>query len=189
MAALSRPARPIFRISGHDVTADLATLLDEDRAVADLAADPATGMNHELLARRQFALESPMDLGHVDPYLALEGAALGDSQHTTVHRRVNTPFDHQRVAVEDLRAAQLDLGTDDQATVALARLVAPAGRRITRGRSRRRHARSGLRHSARRTARSARTARTVRGVLAGFGKQIGFVEHGLLLRSVTKQPV
>src|SRR5690606_15230885 len=48
------------------IAAQLAAFLDQDLAVADLAADPAGSVDQQLLARGEFTFKVAMDLGDVD---------------------------------------------------------------------------------------------------------------------------
>src|SRR6185503_9143657 len=88
--------------------------LDCELAVADLAGYFPGGVDHELLAGGQVALEAPVDLRDVDAHRAGEHTLLRDLDDAAVHRRLDPAFDHQRVAVGDLRSLQLDVGTYDQ---------------------------------------------------------------------------
>jgi len=67
-----------------------------------------------LFSRSELALETPSDFGDVDADLAHENAVLRDLDDTAVHRSLHATFDHQRVAVGDLGALQLDVRTDYQ---------------------------------------------------------------------------
>src|SRR5258706_1662213 len=101
-----------------DVAADFRAFLDLDLGVADLAGDLARGVDDELLAHRELALEAAVDLGVVDRDRALEHAVLGDLEHARVEGRLDAAFDDQRIAVADLDALQLDVRADDQLRLA-----------------------------------------------------------------------
>ena len=107
-------------------------------AVADLARALAGGVDDELLAHRQLALEAAADLGVVDGDRALEHAVLGDLEHARVERRLDAAFDDQRVAVADLDALDLDLPADHElrlaARVAFSAAGCTAGARDRSGR-------------------------------------------------------
>src|SRR6266704_1129238 len=100
-----------------NLAGDLAAFLDVQLAVADLAIDLAGGMDDELAAGDQFALEAAADFGDVDADLADEHAGLGNAHNAAVHRRLDAPFDDQGVAVEDFRALEFDVRADDQSPV------------------------------------------------------------------------
>src|SRR5712691_9204944 len=110
----ARDARA-FRLGERcDVAGDLAAFFDRDFPVTYLARHSPRGANDQLLSRGQLALETPADFGDVDARLAHEDAVLGDLDDATVHRSLYAAFDHQRVAVGDLGAFQLDVRTDYQ---------------------------------------------------------------------------
>jgi len=88
-------------------------------------------VNDELLAHRQLAFETAVDLGVVDGDRALEHAVLGDLEHARVERRFDAAFDDQRVAIADLDALDLDLRADDQLRLA-ARVCLDLGDRFHR---------------------------------------------------------
>src|SRR5687768_906744 len=81
-----------------DLAGKLAAFFDHDLAVADLAGDLAGGMDDELFANGQVAVEQAADLRDVDLGRALEGALLGNLHHAGVHRRLDEAFDHEGVA-------------------------------------------------------------------------------------------
>src|SRR5690606_11835395 len=97
-----------------DVASNLAALFDHQLAVADLARDFAGRVNHEFFAYGQVAIEFATDFGDVDFCRTLECADLGDLDHARIHRCFDPAFDHQRVAIGNFNAFQLDVGTDDQ---------------------------------------------------------------------------
>src|SRR5262245_41970243 len=59
-----------------DVAGELAAVLDEDLAVANLSRNLAAWSNDELLARRQFAFEAAPDLRDLDFHDSMVGAVL-----------------------------------------------------------------------------------------------------------------
>jgi hypothetical protein len=71
-------------------------------------------MDDELLAHRELALEAAMHLGVVDGDRPLEHAVLGDLKHARVERGLDAAFHHERVAIADLDALDLDLRADDE---------------------------------------------------------------------------
>ena len=56
-----------------------------------------------------------MNLGNIDTDFADERAVLGDADDPAVHRRLDTAFHHQRVAIQNLSTLELDVRPDDQA--------------------------------------------------------------------------
>jgi hypothetical protein len=184
------------------IAGDLATRLDQDLPVTDLAAHPPGGVNDELTAGGQLAVESPEDLRHVDAHLAGERAVLGDANDPTVHGRFHPSFHDQRVAIENFGALELDIGSDDEPAAAPLRRILGGHRRVRLG-GRRGHgeaARNSARHAVARTAGcSARSAgkpgdrarshapradaRSAGGLgFRAFGECGGFVEHDLSLK-------
>jgi hypothetical protein len=67
-----------------------------------------------VFANGELPLERSPDLGDVHGGGAAEYAGFRDLHYTAVHRRFNASFDYERVAIGDLHAFQLDIGTDDQ---------------------------------------------------------------------------
>ena len=102
-----------------DLTGQLATLFDHQLAVADLAADLAGAVDHQLLAHGQGAGEFAMDLGDVDLGRTVESPLLRDVNDARVHGRLHRAFHHQRVAVRDLDPLELDVGAHGQLAAAL----------------------------------------------------------------------
>src|SRR6476620_11504091 len=96
------------------VAGDLAAFFDHQFAVADLAGDFAGSEDHQLFTHGQVAIEFAADFRQVDFGRALEGALVGDLDHARIHGRFDTAFHHQGVAIGDLNAFELDVGTDDQ---------------------------------------------------------------------------
>src|SRR5262245_66336755 len=99
-------------VEHREVARDLGAFLDADLGVADLARHLAARVHDQLLAYRDLALEAAADLGLVDGDRALEYAVLGDLEHARVERGLDAAFDHQRVAVADLDALDLDVLAD-----------------------------------------------------------------------------
>jgi hypothetical protein len=83
-------------------------------AVANLPGHASARVDHQALARRHLTLEVAANLGDLDVDLAVEGAGLGDLDRAAHHGRLDPPLDHERVAVVDLDALQLDVRTDDE---------------------------------------------------------------------------
>ena len=112
---LGARARPVpGRSQRADVAADLAALLHQELAVAHLARHAPGGVDHEPAAHRELALEAAADLRDLDVRRALEGPLLGDLDGAAHHRRLHAALDHERVAVVDLDALELDVGADDE---------------------------------------------------------------------------
>src|SRR5204863_9701742 len=99
-------------------------------SVPDLARQFSRGANDQLLSRGELALETPSDFSDVDTGLAHEDSVLGNLDDATVHRGLHATFDHQRVAVGDLGALQLDVRTHYQ--LAHGFTAGPGGFRATR---------------------------------------------------------
>src|SRR3981081_2728972 len=101
-------------VEHRDLARQLGAFLDLDLGVADLARYLAGAVDHELLAHRQLAFEAAMDLGVVDRDRALEHAVRRDLEYARVEGRFDAAFNDERVAIADLDALQLDVGTDDE---------------------------------------------------------------------------
>jgi hypothetical protein len=101
-----------------DFARQLAAFFDDDLAVADLAGDLAGRVNDELLAHGEAAVEHAADFGDVDFGRALELALLGDLHQARIHGRFDQAFDHERVAIGDLDALELDVRADGELAAA-----------------------------------------------------------------------
>src|SRR5258706_288884 len=114
----AHPARhrhaDVLLVEHLDLAGELRAFLDLALGVADLARHLAGGVDHELLAHRELAFEAAVDLRLVDRDGALEHPMRGDLEHARVERRLDAAFHHQRVAIADLDALDLDLGADDE---------------------------------------------------------------------------
>src|SRR4051812_32848406 len=97
-----------------DLARDLATRLDLDLAVGDLARELAGRADEQPLAYGERALEAAADLGAFDLGRALEVAGLGDFDDPAFGQRgFDAAFDDQPVARGDL-AGEHDLAADDE---------------------------------------------------------------------------
>jgi hypothetical protein len=75
-------------------------------------------MDDELLAHGEAAVEHAADLGDVDFGRALELALLGDLHQARIHGGFDQAFDHERVAIGDLDALELDVRADGELAAA-----------------------------------------------------------------------
>src|SRR4029077_4386958 len=98
----------------RDIAGDLAAFLDRELPVADLARDLPRSADEQLLAHRQLTLQAAANFGYVDARLAREHPALRYLYDPAVHRSLDAPLDDQGVAIGDLGALELDIGTYDQ---------------------------------------------------------------------------
>jgi hypothetical protein len=97
-----------------DLARDFSAFLDSDLAVPNLARDTPCRVDDELLAGGQLAFERAADLRDVDADGPGENPVLRDLDDAAVHRSFDAAFDHERVAVGDFDAFELDVRTDDE---------------------------------------------------------------------------
>ena len=88
----------------------LSAFFNDQLAVTHGASDFAGRVNHQLLARRQVAVELPPDFSHINVGRPFKCTLLGDLHYTRVHRGLHQSFNDQCVAIGNFNALQLDVG-------------------------------------------------------------------------------